>query len=197
MGFKPTPRTRSGRSVRTRAWKVSKAATVYDRLRSGDNAHLASELLVDRRERVELVLEVGGVLLVEEAACVDEKSQHRGAGMAASQEESVHVHLDGLRTVNSLASALAGDLLQVVNQEEPISNACVRNGEGRADRYQRGAGWERAGGEPRSAPARMRHITCSSRQRASGGCVLPGRPNPCGTGLAVRKPRSAWRFGSM
>lgn len=39
--------------------------------------NLAGKLLVDRRERVELVLEVGGVLLVEEAAY----TKHSGSAM--------------------------------------------------------------------------------------------------------------------
>lgn len=151
-----------------RAWKNVSAKLWIGSARE-KRAHLASELLVDRRERVELVLEVGGVLLVEEAACVDgpRVSTAKGRELAAPpRRERVHLHLDGLRAVDSLASALAGDLLQVLI---PYPTRVCTTGRGR----QTGV-WERAGGEPRSAPARMRHITCSSRQRASGGCSASG-----------------------
>lgn len=69
---------------------------------------LASKAAVDRRERVELVLERGLVLGVKEAA-------RRTSGQDLARwvpEARRDVHLDDLGAVDVLPSALAGDLLQ-------------------------------------------------------------------------------------
>jgi hypothetical protein len=71
-----------------------------------------AHLLVDTGEGVELVLEVGGVLLVEEAVQERKVSTSKKGG---KREENVH--LDGLGAVNGLAGALAGDLLHVVYEK--------------------------------------------------------------------------------
>lgn len=57
-------------------------------------------------------------------------------------------------------------------------------------------GGTRAGGEPRSAPARMRHITCSSRQRASGRASSFDEQASSPTAEAALRTRQARRNGA-